>query len=93
MGLGGTEYAGTFSSVQAWALGDATGSNPAGSGRAVWRGVAEAASTVTFERLEGVATVTSRSSPGTGPRHKRRGASIKIPGALNKEAPSNTCRS
>ncbi|MDE0034842.1 MAG: hypothetical protein OXU75_17185 [Deltaproteobacteria bacterium] len=54
----GTAFTGRFSSAAAWALGDAAGSNPEGLGSAVWRGVAEAASTATFTRLAGTATVT-----------------------------------
>ena len=56
--VGGDAFTGEFSSAAAYALGDASGSNPTGFGRAVWRGVAEAASTATFERLAGTATVT-----------------------------------
>ena len=72
---GGVAFAGDFSSASAWALGDAAGSNPAGAGRAVWRGIAEAASTATFERLTGAATVTiaDLSRP-------RVGVAIDVPG-------------
>ena len=55
---GGDALTGEFSSSAAYALGDASGSNPTGFGRATWRGVAEAASTATFQRLAGTATVT-----------------------------------
>ena len=46
-----------------------------GAGRAIWRGIAEAASTATFERLTGAATVTiaDLSRP-------RVGVAIDVPG-------------
>ena len=42
----------------AYAVGAASGTNPGGTGSATWSGVAEAASTRTFERRQGSATVT-----------------------------------
>lgn len=54
----GTAYDGDFSTAQAWAAGDATGTNPAGTGSATWTGIAEASPTGTFARLTGTATVT-----------------------------------
>ena len=53
----GTAFAGEFSLAQAYAAGDATGTNPAGAGGATWRGIAEASPTGRFERLTGTATV------------------------------------
>ena len=49
---------GSFRLTSAWALGDGAGTNPVGTGRATWRGLAEAASKATFERSHGTATVT-----------------------------------
>ena len=73
--VGGTAYTGDFSSAQAWALGAATGANPAELGSAVWRGTAEAASTATFERLAGTATVTIADLA-----RPRVGVAIDVPG-------------
>lgn len=44
---------GTLHVARAYALGDASGSNPAGTGSATWTGPVEAAATTTFERLTG----------------------------------------
>ena len=55
---GGTAFAGDFASAQAFALGDASGTNPVGAGSATWTGIAEASPTGTFERLAGTVTVT-----------------------------------
>ena len=73
--VGGDAFTGTFSSAVAWALGDAAGSNPAGLGSALWRGVVEAASTAAFGRLAGTATVSiaDLSRP-------RVGVAIEVPG-------------
>lgn len=54
----GTPYDGKASYAAAFAVGDAAGTNPAGMGSATWKGIAEAASTRTFERRHGTATVT-----------------------------------
>lgn len=83
--VGGDAFTGTFSSAAAWALGGAAGSNPAGLGSAVWRGVAEAASTATFERLEGTATVTiaDLSQPRVGVAIDVPGHDIGAPGWAN----------
>ena len=66
---------GTFSMASAWALGDASGTNPEGAGSATWTGIAEAAATDTFERLQGAVTVTvpDLSQP-------RIGVAIDVPG-------------
>ena len=74
--IGGTPITGEFGFVNAYAMGDATGTNPAGMGSATWRGIAEAASTGgTFERHQGSATVTiaDLSQP-------RVGVAIDVPG-------------
>ena len=75
VGVDGTTLSGDFSLAQAWAAGDATGTNPAGAGRATWTGIAEAAAVGTFERLQGTATVTiaDLSRP-------RVGVAIDVPG-------------
>ena len=54
----GVSFDGDLAIVRAYALGDATGTNLTGIGSATWRGIAEAASTLTFERHRGTATVT-----------------------------------
>ena len=53
----GTAFTGSFSLARAWAAGAVSGSNPAGRGSAVWRGIAEVSPTDAFERLTGMATV------------------------------------
>lgn len=55
--LDGTTWSGTLSTAQAWTGGEAAGTDPAGTGSATWRGIAEAAGTATFERLQGSAEV------------------------------------
>lgn len=71
----GVPIAGEFSSATSFVLGDTTGSNPAGTGGASWSGPAEAASTSTFERRRGTATLTiaDLSQP-------RLGVEIDVPG-------------
>ena len=61
--------------ASAFAAGEATGTNPTGMGSATWSGIAEAASTSTFQRREGIATVTiaELSRP-------RVGVEINVPG-------------
>ena len=80
--IGGTAFEGTFSMAQVWALGDATGTNPVGTGSATWTGIAEASPTGTFERLQGHGDGDNRgpvAAPGrrrrrcAGPRHRRAG--------------------
>ena len=72
---GGTAFTGRFSTAQAWLAGDATGTNPSGTGSATWTGIAEASQTGSFERLQGTATVTvaDLSRP-------RVGVAIDVPG-------------
>ena len=55
--VGGTTVAGDFTQARAYAVGAVSGSNPAGPGGAVWRGIAEASPTDGFARLTGTATV------------------------------------
>ena len=71
----GASFSGDFAVAQAWAAGDAAGTNPAGTGSATWRGIAEASPTGAFERLTGTATVTiaDLSQP-------RVGVAINVPG-------------
>lgn len=54
----GNSVNGEIDGVVAYALGTTTGSNPSGIGGATWRGIAEAASTRTFRRRSGTATVS-----------------------------------
>lgn len=53
----GISFNGEGNGTAAYVLGTATGSNPSGVGSATWRGIAEAASTRTFRRHSGTATV------------------------------------
>ena len=53
--LDGQRWTGSFDTAHAWAAGEPAGSNPAGAGSAVWRGIAEAARTADFARLPGTA--------------------------------------
>ena len=71
----GAPLTGEFSSATSFVLGDTTGINPAGTGSASWSGPAEAASTRTFERRRGTATLTiaDLSQP-------RLGVEIDVPG-------------
>ena len=54
----GVAFQGDIGFATAYATGDASGTNPAGLGSATWRGIAEAASTRTFELRQGTAVVT-----------------------------------
>ncbi len=54
----GVSFSGDFSAAVAYLVGDTTGTNPTGVGSATWSGIAEAASTRTFQRRQGTATVT-----------------------------------
>ncbi|MYA88235.1 MAG: hypothetical protein F4X97_07255 [Boseongicola sp. SB0662_bin_57] len=49
----GQAWNGSFRAAHAWTGGEATGTDPAGTGSATWRGVAEAADAATFARLQG----------------------------------------
>ena len=53
----GEPLEGLFSFATARAAGHAAGADPAGTGGAMWQGIAEAASTNMFGRLQGIATV------------------------------------
>lgn len=55
---GGITVTGSMHWASGFAAGEATGTNPAGLGSATWNGIAEAASTDTYERRQGTATVT-----------------------------------
>ena len=52
---GGQTWTGSFTAAHAWAAGEPSGTNPAGTGGATWRGIAEAARTRDFARLPGTA--------------------------------------
>ena len=54
----GTAVEGEFTLARAYAVGEVSGSSPAGTGSATWRGIAEASPTGSFERLQGTATVS-----------------------------------
>ena len=51
----GQIWIGSFMAAHAWAAGEASGTNPAGTGEATWSGIAEAARTRDFARLPGTA--------------------------------------
>lgn len=53
----GVPFTGQLDMATAYAIGDVTGSNPSGLGGATWRGIAEAISTSSYQRLQGTATV------------------------------------
>ena len=73
--IDGTAFSGTFSLAQAYAAGDASGTNPTGTGGARWTGIVEATATGTFERLQGTATVTMADLA-----RARVGIAIDVPG-------------
>ena len=79
--LQGISFTGHFSSAMGYATGDATGTNPAGIGNATWRGLAEAASTGTFELRQGTATITiaDLSNPRVGVEIDVSGYAIDAP--------------
>ena len=52
---GGQEWSGRFRAAHAWTAGEPSATNPAGTGSAAWRGIAEAARTADFVRLMGTA--------------------------------------
>ena len=54
----GADVDGEFNFATTYSVGESSGTNPSGMGGATWSGVASAASTDTFERREGTATVT-----------------------------------
>ena len=62
----GNRFHGDISIATSYAVGDVTGTNPTGIGSARWRGIAEAASTRTFQLRQGTATITIQelSRPG-----------------------------
>ena len=71
----GVPFTGDLNYAVAFILGNATGTNPQGTGSATWRGAAEAVSTSTFQRGQGTAilTIADLSRP-------RVGVDIDIPG-------------
>ena len=73
----GTPLDGTFALATAYALGDASGTNPAGTGSATWAGIAEATPTGAFERLQGAAAVTITELSEPRPRVS---VAIAVPG-------------
>lgn len=52
---GGEQWSGRFMTAHAWAGGETSGTNPVGTGSAVWRGIAEATRTADFTHLPGTA--------------------------------------
>ena len=54
----GESFSGSIAAATAGMVADATGTNPGGSGSATWNGLAEAASTRTFNRHTGTASLT-----------------------------------
>ena len=53
----GTAISGNFTLARAYAVGEVSGTSPAGTGSATWRGIAEASPAGSFARLQGTATV------------------------------------
>ena len=53
----GVPFSGDLQGTMPYVIGNATGTNPTGLGSATWRGVADAASTATFEHRQGTAIV------------------------------------
>lgn len=54
----GVAFTGEASFAAAYTVGAASGTNPTGTGSATWTGIAEAATTDTFRRRQGTATLT-----------------------------------
>ena len=71
----GVSFSGDFKMATSVTGGQATGANPGGTGAATWSGPAEAASTETFERRRGTATlaIADLSDPSIG-------VSVEVPG-------------
>lgn len=80
--IDGTPYTGNFDTASAYALGDASGTNPGGTGSARWTGIAEAVAIGGFVRRLGTATVTiaDLSQPRVGVAIEVSGQSIGAPG-------------
>lgn len=77
----GTALTGEFAFARAYAVGAASGSNPAGTGSATWSGVVEASPTGAFERLRGSVTLTIADLA----RPASVGVSVDVPGhAINR---------
>ena len=81
-GVEGESFDFSFEMVVPLAAGTASGTNPAGLGRAVWEGVAEAVDTSTFERRQGsaVVTISELSAPLVGVDISVPGYAIGSPG-------------
>ena len=73
----GVSFRGYLEGPVSYSIGNITGTNPTGFGSATWRGVAEAASTRTFERRQGTAMVTI---PDLSVPRPRVGVDIDVPG-------------
>ena len=56
----GVSFSGSMIGAASYSIGDVNRTNPTGLGSATWRGVAEAASTRTFERRQGTSRITIR---------------------------------
>ena len=77
----GTPFRGDFDYAGAFAVGDVAGTNPVGMGSATWTGIAVAASTHTFKRRQGTATVTMADlSPSRSRSSLRVGVEIDVSG-------------
>ena len=71
----GVDVDGEFHFATVYSVGKGSGTNPSGTGGATWTGMASAASTDTFERREGTATVTIADLA-----RPRVGVAIDVPG-------------
>ena len=80
--IAGTAFSGDYTTAEAYMAGDATGTNPSGTGSATWTGIAEASPTGAIERLMGTATVTiaDLSQPRVGVAIDVPGHAISAPG-------------
>ncbi len=73
--VAGETLAGEFAFARAYAAGDASGTNPSGTGSATWSGIVEASPAGAFERLTGSVTLTIDFA-----RPASVGVSVDVPG-------------
>ena len=71
----GSALTGDFAFARAYAAGDASGTNPAGTGSATWSGIVEASPAGAFARLQGTVTLTIADLA-----RPRVGVSVDVPG-------------
>ena len=83
--MGGTAFSGNFSRARAYAVGDVSSTNLAGTGSATWTGIDEANPVGAYERLMDTATVTTAvlERPLVGVAVDIPGHSFDAPGLAN----------